>query len=224
MLCIDFDPSGNLSDYMGHEPDELPTINELLEAGSKGTPIDAAQAVRKNAEGIDYIPADDSLNTAEIYLVVSMCRELALRRVLEDPVFQQYEYILVDCYPGLGILLTNALAASDSILIPVMTQKWGLSSIDRLLVRYEEVRRFANPSLQIEGVLLTMVNNTNMSHAVEDAARERFTDCVYKTCINDYVEAANSAYAQKSLLEMRGSRLGEAYREVAKELLVHHAG
>lgn len=223
-LCIDFDPSGNLSDYVGYEPDGGITINELLEQKTKGLDIDPLPAIRVNGEGVEYIPSDVNLNDAEIYLVISMCREQALQRVLEHPAFSVYDYILVDCYPGLGILLTNALTASDSLIIPVQAQSWSFSSIDRLLARCEEIKRLANPRLHVEGLLLTMVDITNMSKAVVTATRERFPAETYQTEINRYAEAGDSAYAKKSLVSTKRARLGEAYTRVAGELIARHEG
>ena len=119
ILCIDFDPQGNLSDYLGHQADGISDISELMLSESRMQSYDLTGIIRKNNEGIDYIPSSIALASADMFLAQAMCREQVLKRILKHGLFQEYEYIFVDCQPSLGILLTNALAASDEVLIPV---------------------------------------------------------------------------------------------------------
>lgn len=223
VLCIDFDPQGNLSDYVGHVPDEAATITELMLTTAQGRPLEPMDAVRHNAEGIDYIPADIRLSGAELFLSTAMFREQVLKRVLSAPSLLFYDYILVDCLPSLGILLTNALVASHSLVIPVQAQKFSLCGLDDLLANYDSVRQQANPLLHIDGVLVTMVDNTNMSKAVEEQLRERFPELTYQTVIRRSVEATNSTYEQRSLVNTDKSRLGEQYAGMVSEFLQRQA-
>lgn len=108
VLCIDFDPQANMSDYLGYEDDGLATISELMQAATQQQTLDVAPLIRHNDEGIDYIPSNIILSSADVFLATAMCREQVLRRVLQVPELQAYDYILIDCLPSLGILLIVA--------------------------------------------------------------------------------------------------------------------
>ena len=219
VLLIDFDPQGNLSQYLGYEPDDRPTIGDLMSRAVTGTATPLTDAIRRSPEGIDYIPSNISLSSADFFLITAMSREQVLKKVLSDPAVQAYDYVIIDCLPSLGILLVNALAASDSILIPVQAQKFALDGLDLLLGIYKMVKSNINPGLQIDGVLLTMADNTNMSKAVGAALADRFKEKVFGTRISRSVEATNSTYEQKSLVAKKSSRLGKEYLAVTSELI-----
>ena len=221
VLAIDFDPQGNLSDYLRHEADELPTISELLQSAANREldKLDLGSCVRHNHEGIDYIPSNILLASADIFLAQVICREQVLRKLLSHPAFGSYDYIIIDCLPSLNVLLTNALAASTGVLIPVQTQKFSLDGLRQLEEVYRLVRENVNPNLEIEGVLLTMADNTNMSKAVEAEVRERYGQKVFQASIRRSVEATNSTYVQESLISARNSKLGAEYQAVVDELL-----
>lgn len=219
VLCIDFDPQGNLSDYLGYTPDDGATVTDLMLTSVQGQPIKPMDVVRHNDENIDYIPADIRLSGAELFLSQAMFREQILKRVLSAPSLLVYDYILIDCLPSLGILLTNALIAANSLIIPLQAQKFSLSGLDDLISIIEMVRAQANPTLQIDGVLLTMVDHTNMAKAVEQQIRTRFPELSYQTVISRSVEATNSTYQQKTLINAPTSRLGEQYTSMVAEFL-----
>ncbi len=221
VLAIDFDPQGNLSDYLRHEADELPTISELLQSAANREldKLDVGSCVRHNHEGIDYTPSHIVLASAGVFLAQVVCREQVLRKLLSHPAFGSYDYIIIDCLPSLNVLLTNALAASTGVLIPVQTQKFSLDGLRQLEEVYRLVRENVNPNLEIEGVLLTMADNTNMSKAVEAEVRERYGQKVFQTSIRRSVEATNSTYVQESLISARNSKLGAEYQAVVDELL-----
>jgi chromosome partitioning protein len=219
VLCVDFDPQGNLSDYLGHTPDEGATVTDLMLATVRGQSVEPIGAVRRNGEGIDYVPADIRLSGAELFLSQAMFREQILKRVLSAPSLLTYDYILIDCLPSLGILLTNALIAANSLIIPLQAQKFSLSGLDDLLSIIELVRAQANPALRIDGVLLTMADHTNMAKAVELQIRARFPELAYQTVIGRSVEATNSTYQRRTLVNTRESRLGEQYALMTAEFL-----
>lgn len=219
VLLVDLDPQSNLSQYLGFEPDDGPTISDLMIAAAGGKTLKASACIRTGGEGIDFIPSHISLSSADFFLISCMNREQVLKKILRDEALSVYDYILIDCLPSLGILLINALAASDSVLIPVQAQKFALDGLDLLLDIYNMVKTNINPALEIEGVLVTMADSTNMSHAVEDALTDRFKEKVFTTHISRSVEATNSTYAQQSLVSLKRSRLGKEYLAVAEELL-----
>lgn len=219
VLLIDLDPQSNLSQYLGYEPDNRPTISELMSTAVNGSTLKASECIRTSKENIDYIPSNITLSSADFFLITAMSRETVLKKVLGDEALKVYDYIIIDCLPSLGILLINALAASDSVLIPVQAQKFALDGLDLLLNIYSMVKTNINPGLKIEGVLITMADNTNMSNAVTEILIKRFQDNVFTTRISRSVEATNSTYEQKSLVEKKNSKLGKEYIAVTQELI-----
>lgn len=218
-LVIDYDPQKNLSDYLGFEQDGGITIADLMLGAAQGMIPDPQPAIRTNKEGIDFIPSNIKLSSADMFLAQAMFREQLLKNILNSPAFDGYDYILIDCLPSLGILLTNALIASDSLVIPVQAQKFALDGIEALLLAYELVRKCANPNLKIEGFLLTMADGTNMAKAVDESLQEQFPKETFKTKISRSVEATNSTYAQVSLISSRSSKLGRQYEALVDEIL-----
>lgn len=220
ILTIDLDPQGNLSDYLGWEPDEGLTIMELMLETSRGNQLpNAVEAIRHNTEGVDFLPADIRLSGSELFLTQAMFRETVLKRSFLSLPLDQYDYILIDCPPSLGPLLTNALIASDSYLVPVQAQKFALSGIDDLQTTVRLIQQQANPKLSCTGFLLTMADRTNMAKAVEQELRERFPLETFQTVIHRSVEATNSTYLRRSLVNMKNSALGLQYVELANEVL-----
>lgn len=223
VLCIDFDPQGNLSDYLGHQPDGIADISDIMLAASRMENYSLDGLIRRNGEGIDYIPSSIALASADMFLAQTMCREQVLKRILQAPVFAEYEYIFIDCQPSLGILLTNALAASDEVLIPVQAQKFSLDGVNFLIQAIHMVQQALNPTLKISGILLTMFDGTNMSKAVYDTLRENYPDILFQTPIRRSVEATESTYAQQSLISQERSKLGKQYLDAVNELLEREA-
>jgi chromosome partitioning protein len=219
VLCIDLDSQGNLSGYLGYETGVKQTITDLLQAAANGKPFDPVPTIRKNDEGIYYIPSDIRLSSMEILLSQIMFREQILSQVLAAPALQQFDYILIDCLPSLGILLTNALIASNGIIIPVQAQQFALEGLDDLLNVYGMVKQQGNPSLKIEGVLLTMTDNTVASRLIETELRKRFGELVFEVSISRLVEAVESTIERRSLVSDITSRLGGQYADVAEELI-----
>lgn len=220
VLLIDLDPQGNLTDYIGHVPDELPTISDLMHEASSGKQPDVAAVIRSNtSEGVDYIPSNILLSSAEMFLSSCFSREKVLKKILAQECLKQYDYMIIDCLPSLGVLLVNALTASDSVIIPVQAQKFSLDGIDLLMQIIKMVQEDLNTHLAIDGVLVTMVDNTNMAQAVVEALQEQFGEKLFHSKISKSVEATNSTYDQKSLIACKNSKLGAQYAGVVEELL-----
>ena len=210
VLCIDFDPQGNLSEYLGYDGNAQITMAGLMTAVVAGQPVNPSEAVVKSSEGIEYIAADISLASADLFLAGAFMREQVLKQVLSHESLSEYDYIIIDCLPSLGILLTNALTASTDIIIPVQTQKFAFDGLNALMQMYKIVKSRINHRLNISGILLTMTDNTNMSKNIEKMKSD-FDDMVFKTKIKRSVEAANSSEAQKSLISQKNSKLGVQY-------------
>lgn len=213
VLLVDLDAQGSLSSYLGYDGSGF-TVYELL----LGIAAPRECIRRADTEKLDYIPAAITLANADMVMVTAMNREMKLKRVLSDEAFGGYDYILIDCLPSLGILTVNAFAAANSVLIPVQGQKFAVDGINSLLNVLQLVQRQLNPGLQLEGIVATMVDRTNMSRAVTEALAADFGDLVYHTSISRSTEAANSTYAKRSLVSY-SNKLGKEYARLADELL-----
>ena len=159
VLLVDVDPQGSLTISMGwQQPDELSTtLSTLMQKAMNDQPIQPGDGILHHAEGVDLIPANIELAGMEVALVNSMNREKMLKQVL-DSAKREYDYILLDCTPSLGMLTINALAAADTTLIPMQAQYLSAKGLEQLLQTIGKVRRQINPKLKIEGILLTICN------------------------------------------------------------------
>lgn len=221
VLGIDLDPQANKSEYLGYEYNTGYSICDLMIAAANNDLSDEVivQSIVHNKEGIDYIPSNIKLAGADLFLSNVMCREQVLKRILKREIFDRYDVILIDCLPSLGILLTNALAAADGLIIPVQAQKFALDGLVQLEQVYQMVKQNVNPELNIEGLILTMYDNTNMSKGVEAALLAKYGEKLYPTKIHRRVEAPNSTYEQKSLVSYAKSDLGTEYINVTDEFI-----
>ncbi len=218
-LVIDMDPQGNASSGLGISvnPDQL-TIYDVLIGGkeAKDAVIEAVQF-----PFLDLMPSTRDLIGADIELVGALSRETVLRRALES-VRGEYDYILLDCPPSLGLLTLNTLTAADSVLIPIQCEFYALEGLSQLLNTVRLVQRALNPGLEIEGVLLTMFDRRlNLSRQVAAEAREYFEDRVYRTAIPRNVRLAEApSFGQPILQYDVLSQGAQSYLALAKELLV----
>ena len=160
VLLVDADPQGSLTVSMGwQDPDALPTtLSTLMQKAMNDQCIPPGEGILHHAEGVDLIPANIELAGLEVALVNTMSREKVMKQVLESAK-REYDYILIDCTPSLGMLTVNALAAADSALIPVQAQYLSAKGLEQLLQTVQKVRRQINPKLKIEGILLTMTDS-----------------------------------------------------------------
>lgn len=164
VLLIDGDPQGSLTISLGYDrPDSLPvTLSDMMGKVLTDTPILPGEGILHHAEGVDLMPANIELSGMEVSLVNAMSRETILRQYLET-VKRQYSHIIVDCQPSLGMLTVNALAAANSVLVPVQAEYLPAKGLEQLLQTINKVRRQINPKLKIDGILLTMVDSrTNL--------------------------------------------------------------
>ena len=174
VLLVDTDPQGSLTISMGwQQPDELPTtLSTLMSKAMNDQPIPPGEGISHHAEGVDLIPANIELAGLEVALVNSMNREKMLKQVL-DSAKREYDFILLDCMPSLGMLTINALAAADAALIPVQAQYLSAKGLEQLLQTVQKVRRQINPKLKIEGILLTMTDSrTNYGKQISNLIRQ----------------------------------------------------
>ena len=176
VLLIDADPQGDLTASLGwRNPDELETtLATHLEAVARDEPLEPDAGILKHPEGVDLMPANIELSGTEVALVTAMNRERTLKAWL-DEAKRGYDYALIDCMPSLGMLAVNALAAADSVIVPVQAQYLPAKGMTQLVKTIGRVKRQINPHLEIEGVLLTLVDGrTNLAKQIEASLREGY--------------------------------------------------
>jgi len=225
VLLIDADPQASLTISLGHpKPDQLPlTLTDILKKILDEKPLQPREGIMHHEEGIDLIPSSIELPGLEIALVnVMMNREKVLKQYI-DSVKREYDYILVDCMPSLGMLTINVLAAAKSILIPVQAQYLPVKGLEQLLQTVGKVRRQLNPKLRIDGILITMVDNrTTYTRDISALLRNTYGGKlkVFTTDIPQSVRAAETSAEGKSIYvhDSKG-KVAEAYRELTKEVL-----
>jgi chromosome partitioning protein len=207
-LAIDLDPQGNLSDYFDLPPDAEPTIADVL--AGRAT---AAEAIHE-----DLIPANLSLAESELMLGGKISRELTLRRALAKAP-GEYEVILIDCPPSLGLLTVNALVAADRALVTAEAQYFALQGVEQAIEVIELARDNLNPALELLGVLLNLADmRTVHSREALASLKERFGEQVFGTVIRSSIAYAESAERAKSILDHRPD-LGADYLALAGEVL-----
>ena len=205
------------------QPDELPTtLSTLMQKAMNDQPIQPGEGILNHAEGVDLIPANIELAGLEVALVNSMNQEKMLKQVL-DGAKREYDFILLDCMPSLGMLTINALAAADAALIPVQAQYLSAKGLEQLLQTVQKVRRQINPKLKIEGILLTMTDSrTNYGKQISNLIRQAYGKHlkVFEQTIPRSVRAAETSAAGKSIFkhDPKG-KAAEAYQSLAKEVL-----
>ena len=224
VLLVDTDPQASLTVALGYpRPDDLPfTLSDAMEKIMTEQPIAPGEGLLHHPEGVDLIPANIMLSGLEVSLVNAMNREKILKQYL-DTVRREYDFILLDCMPSLGMLTVNALAAADQVLIPVQAQYLSAKGLEQLLQTINKVRRQINPKLKIEGILLTMVDSrTNYAKEISALIREAYGSNikVFSTDIPRSVRAAEISAEGKSIFQHDPKgKVAEAYRVLTKEVL-----
>ena len=217
VLLVDADPQANTSSGLGVDIQELDsTVYECLING-----IDPHTAILPTSiENLYMIPSHIDLVGAEIEMLNLEHRENILKRVL-SPLKGDYDYILIDCSPSLGLITINALTASDSIIIPVQCEFFALEGIAKLLNTIKIIKSNLNPALRIEGFLLTMYDaRLRLSAQVHDEVRRHFGDLVFNTVIARNVRLSEAPSHGMSVLEYdRNSKGAKNYTNLAKELI-----
>ena len=218
VLVVDFDPQGAASVGLGVNANELDlTIYNLLMDRS----ADITEIIRPTAiENLDVLPANIDLSAAEVQLVGEVARESVLARVLR-PVLDDYDVVLVDCQPSLGLLTVNALTAAHGVLIPLECEFFALRGVALLIETIEKVRDRLNPRLEIDGIVATMYDaRTLHAREVVERVHEAFGDNLLHTVISRTVKFPDASVAAEPITTYAPSHAGaRAYRQLARELI-----
>lgn len=218
VLLVDFDPQGALSVGLGVNPHELDrtVYNLLMDRG-----VDAEDILLKtNVVGMDLLPSNIDLSAAEVQLVGEVAREQVLARGLE-PIAADYDYVLIDCQPSLGLLTVNALTAAHGVIIPLECEFFALRGVALLMDTITKVQERLNPQLELDGILATMFDSRT-THGREVLARvvEAFEDRVFHTVINRTVRFPETTVVGEPITTFASRSTGAAaYRQLALEVL-----
>lgn len=218
VLCIDMDPQSNMTSGFGIDNSSLDctTYNILIEERN----IKEALITLNEMNGISIVPSSIQLAGAEIELVPMLSREFRLKNSLKD-IKDDYDFILIDCPPSLGLLTINALTAADSVLVPIQCEYYALEGLTQLMNTINLIKKNINHSLEIEGVVLTMFNaRTNLSIQVVDEVKKYFKGKVYGTIIPRNIRLGEApSFGKPISLYDPHSKGAEAYEELAKEII-----
>jgi chromosome partitioning protein len=218
VLLVDFDPQGALSVGLGVNPHELDrtVYNLLMDRGVEAEDI----LLKTNTAGMDLLPSNIDLSAAEVQLVGEVAREQTLGRGLTD-IVRDYDYVLIDCQPSLGLLAVNALTAADGVIIPLECEFFALRGVALLMDTISKVTERLNPQLELDGILATMFDSRT-THGREVLARvvEAFGDRVFHTVINRTIRFPETTVAGEPITSYAARSTGaEAYRQLAREVL-----
>ena len=224
VLLVDADPQGDLTVSLGWKDNDNLSItlaNKIMDfiQDKNSSPDDV---ILHHAEGVDLIPANLELSALELSLVNAMSREVALKGYL-NTVKDKYDYILIDCMPSLSMITVNALSSADSVIIPVQAQFLSAKGMQQLVKTISKVKRQINPSLKIDGILLTLVDGrTNLSKSTKEAIVNDYGKYlkIFDTQIPMGIKAAETAISGKSIFAYdKNSKVAKAYADFTKEVL-----
>lgn len=224
VLLVDVDAQGSLTASLGYQqPDQMEVTLAAIMAGIiADNPLPTGMGILHNAEGVDLLPANIELSGVEVTLVNTMSRETILRQYLQT-VREDYDVILLDCCPSLGMLTINALAASDKILIPVQAQFLSIKGLEQLIRTISKVRRQINPGLSIAGILVTMADmRTNYTRDIIELLHSAYDGKlrIFDSIIPLSVRAAETSAEGKSIyLHDPAGKVAGAYAALTREVM-----
>lgn len=217
VLAVDFDPQGALSAGLGVQAHDVPTIYELM-LGKIDDPHEVIQSTE--TPNLDVIPANIDLSAAEVHLVTEVAREQILASVLRK-VSDEYDVILIDCQPSLGLLTVNALTASHGVLIPLASEFFALRGVALLIETIEKVKSRLNPQLALDGIIATMYDSRTLhSREVLERVVDTFGDAVFDTVVRRTVKVPDASVAAKPVLDYAPDNpAAEAHLTLAREMV-----
>lgn len=219
VLLIDFDPQNSLSIYLNHDGDDRNTIDDLISKFLFKQTINLTDYIKiSENDEIEYIPSSPYLSVVEKQMETRLAREMILNEILADDFFKQYDYILIDTSPSITTLMTNALATSTDIIIPVQSQYFTIESLRLVYNTIEQIKVHLNANLRVLGILPTMIENTVMSRMVLEHLKLEYKKDLFNTTISKSTVASESTAIKTSLVKLN-SKLGEQYLELAKEVI-----
>lgn len=223
VLLIDSDPQGDLTQSLGWNGDDLEkSLGRLMYLVTKDCRPIVEDTILHHKEGVDLIPSNLDLSSMEVSLVNAMSREKVLDNLLQ-PIKKNYEYILIDCMPSLGMITINALTAADKVIIPVQAQYLPAKGMTQLMKSIDRVQTHTNPDLRIDGIIMTLVDNrTNLARDVISSIRTHYGMAIriFDAQIPVAVKAAEAARAGQSIFTYdENGKVASAYEALTKEVI-----
>ena len=224
VLLIDADPQGDLTTYLGYFDGESldVTLADVMRKIMQDETIESNDGILHQKEGVDLVPSNLDLSAMEVNLVNAMSRERILSLYI-DKIKENYDYVIIDCMPSLGMITINALTAADNVIIPVQAHFLPAKGMTQLLKTIGRVQRNTNPNLRISGILLTLVDSrTNLAKEIKKTIQSSYGSKInmFRTEIPVAVSTAESPSQGESIFEYDPkSTVSEAYRKFAKEVL-----
>lgn len=224
VLLIDADAQANLTMALGYNrPDDLPnTLSTVMQDIIDDKTVDVSKGIIHHKEGVDLIPSNIELSGLEVRLINALSRESVLRTYVNE-VKRDYDFVLIDCMPSLGMITINSLAAADSVVIPTQPHYLSAKGLELLLRTVSKVRRQINPRLRIDGILMTMVMpRTNISKDIISSVKSAYGQKirVFDTQIPHSVRAVEATAEGKSIFAYdKGGKVAAAYEQFAKEVV-----
>lgn len=215
-LLVDMDPQGNATSGIGVAANNIKMT--VYEALVNDYPVKEA-IVRTKIDKLEVVPADIQLAGAEIELSTAIARESKLKKVIES-LNSDYEFIVFDCPPSLGLLTVNAMTASNEIMVPIQCEYFALEGLSQLLRSHELVRNYLNQSLELLGIVLTMSSRTKLSRQVVEEVRKHFGDQTFKTVIPRNIRLTEApSYGEPITTYDPGSKGAQAYKKLTREIV-----
>lgn len=217
VLLVDIDPQGNSTSGLGIDKKKIQ--NSVYDVLINDEPLENV-IVKTKYNKLSVVPSNIQLAGAEIELVASISREMKLKHALKD-LAQNYDFVIIDCPPSLGLLTINALTAADTVLVPIQCEYYALEGLGQLMNTIKLVTKHLNPNLKVEGVVLTMFDaRTNLSIQVVEEVKKYFRNKVYRTIIPRNVRLSEApSYGEPIIVYDPKSRGAEVYTELAKEVM-----
>lgn len=222
VLLVDADPQGDLTTALGWaDNDSLSvTLATVMDKIIREEDFDPFDGILRHDEGVDLLPSNIELSGMEMTLVTAISREITLREYL-NRVKHKYDYVIIDCMPSLGMITINALAAADSVIVPVQAQYLPAKGMTQLMKTIGKVKKL-NPSLKVDGILLTLADmRTNLARLTAETIRQQYGGVlkIYKTHIPVAVKAAETSTTGQSIFAYdKGSKVAQAYADFTKEV------
>ena len=222
VLLLDADPQASMTVALGfQQPDDLPfTLADAMNKVMNDQPLLPSEGIIHHAEGVDLLPSSIALAGTEVSLVNAMSRESTLKQVI-NIYKKDYDYILIDCMPSLGMLTINALTAADSVIIPVQGQYLAAKGLEQLMRTIARVKRQINPHLTVDGILLTMMDSrTTLAREINALVRKTYGGHVFASEIPRSIKAAEISVENKSIYDHdRSGKAALAYENLTREVL-----
>lgn len=220
VLVIDLDQQGNASRALGFIKDGKPSVSEVIYNISAGMETNYADTIRHNDNGIDYVPSSPMLTNITTFMASDSDSNYVLKRAFSNEEYSKYDYILLDCRTLLDLLVSNAMNASNYVVIPVECGVFSFDGLDKMLDKVSSINNSTNRQLKVLGILLNKYHRTNVSTSIVDSVRDGYNNLPFETVIPFCpAQSEMAVITQKSCVDDKNSSMGIAFTKVAKEML-----